>query len=89
MKAHRNVAQILEEYLKKILALYETGVITNDASKKIKEEIEKEIDSLKVYQSVKVNIPETYLTNKKENKKSSDTVGEIILSEFLIGGENG
>ena len=83
------LTDVQEEYLKKILALYETGVITNDASKKIKEEIEKEIDSLKVYQSVKVNIPETYLTNKKENKKSSDTVGEIILSEFLIGGENG
>ena len=76
------LTDVQEDYLKKVLALYKAGVITNDASKKIKEEIEKEIDSLKVYQSVKINIPETYLINKKENKKENNTTGEIILSEF-------
>ena len=80
------LTDVQEEYLKKILSLYELGVLPDDASKKIKEEIEKEIDSLRVYQSVKSNIPETYLTNKKENKKENNTTGEIILSELLIGG---
>lgn len=83
------LTDVQEDYLKKVLVLYKAGVITNDASKKIKEEIEKEIDSLKVYQSVKINIPETYLINKKENKKENNTTGEIILSEFLVGGVNG
>lgn len=80
------LTDVQEEYLKKILSLYGLGVLPDDASKKIKEEIEKEIDSLRVYQSVKSNIPETYLTNKKENKKENNTTGEIILSELLIGG---
>lgn len=78
-----------EEYLKKILSLYETGVIPNDASKRIKDEIEKETDSLKLYQSVKANIPDTYLITRKNTKKVDNNTKEIILSELLIGGLNG
>lgn len=73
-----------EEYLRKILVLYESGSILNETSKKIKDEISKTMDSFVVYQSVKNNIPETYLTNKKENKKTEDEKREIILSEMLI-----
>lgn len=78
-----------EDYLKKILSLYETGVIPNDASKRIKDEIEKETDSLKLYQSVKNNIPDTYLVPKKNTKKLDNSTKEIILSELLIGGLDG
>lgn len=78
-----------EDYLKKILSLYETGVIPNDASKRIKDEIEKETDSLKQYQSVKTNIPDTYLVPKKNTKKLDNSTKEIILSELLIGGLDG
>lgn len=73
-----------EEYLRKIRVLYESGSILNETSKKIKDEISKTMDSFVVYQSVKNNIPETYLTNKKENKKTEDEKREIILSEMLI-----
>lgn len=83
------LTDVQEEYLKKVLELYEIGVITNDASKKIKEDIEKDLDSLKVYQSVKTHISDTYLTNKKTPKKQDSAVGEIILSELLLGGING
>ena len=72
------------KYLRKILVLYESGSILNETSKKIKDEISKTMDSFVVYQSVKNNIPETYLTNKKENKKTEDEKREIILSEMLI-----
>ena len=78
-----------ENYLQRILELYDTGIVTNDASKKIKEDIEKETDSLKVYQSVRNNISDTYITNSKQNKKINDSISEIILSEFLIGENNG
>ena len=78
-----------EEYLKKILSLYETGVIPNDSSKRIKDEIEKETDSLKLYQSVKANIPDTYLITRKNTKKVDNNTKEIILSELLIGGFDG
>lgn len=83
------LTDIQEDYLKKILSLYETGVIPNDASKRIKDEIEKETDSLKLYQSVKINIPDTYLFTKKNIKKVDNNTREIILSELLIGGFNG
>ena len=74
-----------EEYLSKILELYKVGAVVKDASKKIKEEIEKERDSSKVYQSVKKHIADTYLKTKKNKKQDEDSVSEIILSELLVG----
>lgn len=73
-----------EEYLNKILALYKVGAVVKDASKKIKDEIEKERDSLKVYQSIKNNISDTYLKSRKPKKQDEENISEIILSEFLI-----
>ena len=75
--------------MKKILALYDEGKIINEISKSIKDAIEKELDSVKVYQIIKNNIPETYLTNNTEVKKDENVHTEIILSEFLIGENNG
>ena len=83
------LTDIQEDYLKKILELYEQGSIINETSKKIKDEIENETDSFKLFQCVKNHIPETYLINKKERKKENNHIAEIILSEFLIGGFNG
>ena len=40
-------------------------------------------------QITKNNIPETYLTDKTEVKKDENVHTEIILSEFLIGENNG
>ena len=40
-------------------------------------------------QIIKNNIPETYLTNNTEVKKDENVHTEIILSEFLIGENNG
>lgn len=83
------LTDIQEDYMKKILALYDEGKIINEISKSIKYAIEKELDSVKVYQIIKNNIPETYLTNKTEVKKDENIHTEIILSEFLIGENNG
>ena len=83
------LTDIQEEYMKKVLALYDDGKIINEISKSIKDAIEKELDSVKVYQIIKNNIPETYLTNKTEVKKDENVHTEIILSEFLIGENNG
>ena len=76
-----------ESYLQKVLELYAEGIIVKDASKTIKDEIQKIADGIKVHNSVKANIPDTYLNNKKTKKQYSDDVSEIILSEFLIAGE--
>lgn len=83
------LTDIQEDYMKKILALYDEGKIINEISKSIKDAIEKELDSVKVYQIIKNNIPETYLTNKTEVKKDENIHTEIILSEFLTGENNG
>lgn len=73
-----------EDYLKKVLGLYDTGSILNETSKKIKDEISKTMDSQDVYLSVKNNVPETYFTNKREQKQDKNVVREIILSELLL-----
>lgn len=73
-----------EDYLKKVLALYEQGLAPKEASKNIKDEISKTMDSLDVYKSVKNNIADTYLTNKRETKKTDNKQREIILSEMLL-----
>lgn len=78
------LTDVQEDYLRQILKLYESGSILNETSKKIKDEIQNTTDSLDVYKSVKNNIPETYLLNKKQTKKQDDSVREIILSEMLI-----
>lgn len=83
------LTDVQEDYMKKILALYDEGKIINEISKSIKDAIEKELDSVNVYQIIKNNIPETYLTNKTEVKKDENVYTEIILSEFLIGENNG
>ena len=83
------LTDVQEDYMKKILALYDEGKIINEISKSIKDAVEKELDSVKVYQIIKNNIPETYLTNKTEVKKDENIHTEIILSEFLIGDNNG
>lgn len=83
------LTDIQEVYMKKVLALYDDGKIINEISKSIKDAIEKELDSVKVYQIIKNNIPETYLTNKTEVKQDENVHTEIILSEFLIGENNG
>lgn len=83
------LTDVQEDYMKKILALYDEGKIINEISKSIKDSIEKELDSVKVYQIIKNNIPKTYLTNKTEVKKDENVHTEIILSEFLIGENNG
>jgi len=74
-----------EEYLSKVLELYKVGAVVKNASKTIKDEIAKERDSQKIYQSIKTHIPDTYLNVKKKKKQDEDSVSEIILSEFLIG----
>ena len=73
-----------EEYLGKVLKLYDNGSVLAETSKKIKDEISKTLDSQDVYNSVKANIPETYLTNAQEKRKKDDEISEIILSEMLI-----
>ena len=73
-----------EEYLGKVLKLYDNGSVLAETSKKIKDEISKTLDSQDVYNSVKTNIPETYLTNTQEKCKKDDEISEIILSEMLI-----
>lgn len=70
--------------MKKVLALYEQGLAPKEASKNIKDEISKTMDSLDVYKSVKNNIADTYLTNKRETKKTDNKQREIILSEMLL-----
>lgn len=78
------LTDVQEDYLKKVLDLYNAGVVLNETSKKIKNEIAKTTDSQDVYNSVKKNIPETYFTNTRVKEKPSESVREVILSEMLL-----
>ncbi len=75
-----------EDLLKRVLDLYEQGVLPFSSSKKIKEETETSSDSRILYNSVLNNIPSSYL-NGNVNKQIEETGRrtDIILSEMLLG----
>ncbi len=73
-----------EEYIRQVLATYEAGIIPANTTKRIKKEIEREPNPLKVLGILKKEISNTLLERTEKTKTSSDrTRREVILSEYL------
>ena len=71
--------------LTKILKSFEHGIIDRMTIKKIKKEIEREADPIKVLNHFKKNIPEKYFSVETLTDKNLDRAkSEIILSEFFL-----
>lgn len=77
-----------EEYIRLVLSAYEDGIIPQNTTKRIKKEIEKEINPLKVLGFLKKNIPYNLLGITQPGQSIEATKREVILSEFLKGGAN-
>ena len=76
-----------EEYIRQVLAAYEAGIVSANATRRIKKEIEREPNPLKVLGILKKEISDTLLERTEKAKTSSDrTRREVILSEYLAGG---
>ena len=84
---HQGFTDDDEEYIRLVLRGYEDGVIPQNTTKRIKKEIEKEANPLKVLAILKKNIPYNILDFATLHQPVISTKREIILSEFLIGGK--
>ena len=74
-----------EDFLKAVLKAFEDGIIPRNTSKRLKQELEKEINPLKVLAIFRNNIPITLLTGGLTTQGREQHSREVILSEYLTG----
>lgn len=84
LKSFKGFTDDEDDFLKKVLNAFQNGIIPDFTSKKIKKDLEKEIEPLKLLKILKDNIS-TNLVSNELNTKSKDTeLREVILSEYLV-----
>lgn len=72
-----------EDFLKSVLKAFEDGIIPKNTSKRLKKEIEREINPLKVLGMIRNNIPLNILDAGISSEVSESHSREVILSEYL------
>lgn len=75
-----------EDYLKAVLKTFEDGIIPKNTSKRLKAELEREINPLKVLAILKNNVPMSLLSGDRSSQSFGYQVREVILSEYLVRG---
>jgi hypothetical protein len=73
-----------EDFLRSVLKAFENGVIPKNTSKRLKNELEKEIIPLKVLAIMKKNLPPTILSVSPTIQQIGHDRREVILSEYLM-----
>jgi len=73
-----------EEFIRSVLKAFENGVVPKNTSKRLKNELEKEIAPLKVLAILKKNLPPTILSVSPSTQKIGHDRREVILSEYLL-----
>jgi len=73
-----------EDYIQVVLEKYNEGVIPKNATKRIKQQIEKEKEPLKILATLKREIPARLLGVRQIGNKSYLSKREVILSEYLV-----
>lgn len=76
-----------EEYIRLVLKGYEDGVIPKNTTRRVKKKIEREINPLKVLAILKKNIAYSILGLNSARQPIASAKREVILSEFLVGGD--
>jgi len=76
-----------EDYLQVVLEKYNEGVIPKNATKRIRKQIEKEKEPLKILATLKREIPARLLGVRHVGNKEFVSKREVILSEYLIRDE--
>lgn len=72
-----------EDFLKAALKAFENGVIPKNTSKRLKNELEKEINHLKVLAILRKNLPPAILSATPTGQQTGHDRREVILSEYL------
>lgn len=85
MKAFQGFTEEDEEFLKAALKAFENGVIPKNTSKRLKTELEKEINPLKVLALLRKNVPNSILSVGAAKDQAHQDRREVILSEYLAG----
>jgi superfamily II DNA/RNA helicase/HKD family nuclease len=77
-----------EEYLKGVLAALDAGIIPKNTSKKLKTDLEKELNPLKVLAILKKHLPDSLIYLSQPNASPGHSQRrEVILSEYLTPGD--
>jgi hypothetical protein len=74
-----------EEFVKLILAGMDHGSIPNMTIRKIKQDIEKEIEPLKILGILRTHIKPAMLESRTTGNELVRGKKEVILSEYLLG----
>ncbi len=74
-----------EDFLKAVLSAFEDGIIPRNTSKRLKQELEQEINPLKMLAIFRNNIPINLLTGGQAAPGRELHTREVILSEYLAG----
>ena len=72
-----------DDFLKAVLKAFEDGIIPRNTSKRLKQELEQEMNPLKVLAIFRNNIPFSLLTGGQAVKGGEMHAREVILSEYL------
>jgi len=74
-----------EDYIKAVLKAFEDGIIPKNTSKRLKAELEREINPLKLLAILKINVPLSLLSGGQQSQNFDHQAREVILSEYLVG----
>src|SRR3990172_3572821 len=85
MRQYEKFTEDDEEFIKSLLNAFEAGVIPRNTSKRIKDEIERESNPLKVLALLRKNVPNNIVSAGDATHSSDGHVREVILSEYLLG----
>ncbi len=83
MKDFRGFTEDDEDFLRSVLKAFENGIIPRNTSKRLKTEIEKEINPLKMLALLRKNVPNSILSTASIGQQTGHDRREVILSEYL------
>ncbi|MFZ3114681.1 MAG: C-terminal helicase domain-containing protein [Syntrophales bacterium] len=83
MKHYQGFTDDDDDFLKAVLKAFEDGIIPRNTSKRLKQELEQEMNPLKVLAIFRNNIPFSLLTGGQAVKGGEMHAREVILSEYL------
>src|SRR5690606_21600241 len=84
MKRFKGFTEEDEEFMAAARQAFEDGIVPKNTSKRIKQEIEREMNPLKVINVLRVNIPYSLLRESQRERNTFRSKREVILSEYLL-----
>jgi superfamily II DNA/RNA helicase len=83
MKRCKRYTDSDHQYRREVLQAFLDGVIPENTTRRIKDELQKEPDPLKALHIFREHVPDSILHAQRERKNERDQRREVILSEYL------